>query len=91
MARSIKCLGPLLATGLGSLVMGPALAQDPYGLTNLKPYHGSVAPPANGLAAVIRSQKPETNGAAGKAKPYDQPLFTIHASGALMIDSVMRH
>jgi len=90
MARPTKVLMPLLIASLGGLAAGPALAQDAYGLTNLKPYGGAVAaPPANGLARVIRSQKPEANGAPHKAKPGSDPSFTIHASGAMMIDSTI--
>jgi hypothetical protein len=90
MTRPTKILMPLLFAGLGGVAACPAMAQDAYGLTNLKPYGGAVgAPPANGLARVIRSQKPETSGAPPKAKWGSEPWLTIHASGAVMIDSKM--
>ncbi|MEW6437003.1 MAG: hypothetical protein AB1508_07515 [Pseudomonadota bacterium] len=88
MTRPTKVLMPLLMASLGGLAAGPALAQDAYGLTHLKPYGGAVAAsPANGLARVIRSQKSEADGEPHKTKPATDPSFTIHASGAVMIDS----
>ncbi len=87
MMRAGKILFLLALGGLAS----PALAQDPYAVTAIKPYDGPVAaPPANGLAAVIRSEKPGTDNAAGKPKPAGEPLFTIHAFGGVEVGGSMR-
>ncbi len=96
MARPRKSVASFLALGLGGLscglAAGPSLAQDAYGLTKLKPYEAAVtAPPANGLARVIRSQKPQADGAPRPFKPNGGPAFSIHAAGAVMIDSTIRH
>jgi hypothetical protein len=80
----------LFLLALGGLTARPALAQDPYALTAIKPYDAPVAaPPANGLATVIRSEKPGTD-AAGKPKPAGEPLFTIHAFGGVEVGGAMR-
>lgn len=90
MALIPKILAPALAIGLSGMA-APALAQsaNSYGLRDMKPYDATLAPapPANGLAQVVRSEK----AANSKGKPIGQPSFTIHAFGEVMVDSTWRH
>jgi hypothetical protein len=70
----------------------PALAQsgNGYGLNGLKSYDASVATPANGLARVIRSENQHPTGARPKFQPDISPAVTIHAYGAVVVDSTIR-
>jgi hypothetical protein len=71
----------------------PALAQsdNSYGLSGVKSYDAPLAPPANGLARVIRSEKQPSTNTPSKFRP-DTPPFTIaiHGYGEVIVDGTTR-
>ncbi|MEJ0052258.1 MAG: hypothetical protein WDN02_13800 [Methylovirgula sp.] len=75
-----------------SAAAAPALAQsgNGYGLSGLKSYDASLAPPANGLARVIRSENQSPASTPRKFKPDIGPAVTVHAFGEVIVDSTMR-
>jgi hypothetical protein len=77
---------------LGGSVAVPAWAQsgNGYGLSSLKSYNTPLAPPANGLARVIRSENPNPTSLPRKFKPDSAPAVTVHAYGAVFVDSTIR-
>jgi hypothetical protein len=71
----------------------PALAQSSggYGLSGLKSYDAPIAPPANGLARVIRSENQTPTNTPSKFKPDMPPVtIAIHGYGEVIVDSTTR-
>ncbi|MGP8231110.1 MAG: hypothetical protein ACLQL2_00370 [Methylovirgula sp.] len=86
MARFERICAFVAAVGLGGLVCGPALAQSPngYGLTDLKPYGGTLDRPAQASKA---PDSAATNARSDKPQPGGASVISLHMFGGAMIDS----
>jgi len=78
---------PLLATAIGlcGLLCGPALAQNQnsYGLTDMKPYSGTLNSPQDSSMP----NSPATNARQPSPRPGGAPVISLHAFGGAFVDS----
>jgi hypothetical protein len=86
-----KILRLAFAALLGG-VAAPALAQSGsgYGLSDLKSYDAPLAPPANGLARVIRSENQSAAPTPRKFKLNNGLTVTIGGYGEAVVGSTTR-
>jgi hypothetical protein len=86
-----KILRIAFAVSLGGAA-APAFAQSGsgYGLSDLKSYEAPLAPPANGLAQVIRSENQTQASAPRKFKPNNGLTVTIGGYGEAVVGSTTR-
>lgn len=68
----------------------PVLAQSGNELSGLKPYDAPLAPPANGLARVIRSENQNQAGQQRKFKPAGGLTVTIGGFAEMGVGSTTR-
>jgi hypothetical protein len=83
----------ILRIAFAALVGGvavPALAQSGYGLSDLKSYDAPLAPPANGLARVIRSENQSAAATPRKFKLNNGLTVTIGGYGEAVVGSTTR-
>jgi hypothetical protein len=75
------------ATGLACLPTSPAPAQsrDTYGLSDLKPYAGTLKPPAQ------ISEAPNSAVSTHRNRPRTDPVVSLHAFGGAYVESRIGH
>lgn len=95
--RRMPCLTCKILRIAFAILLGapavPALAQSSggYGLSGLKSYDAPIAPSANGLAKVIRSENQTPTNTPSKFKPDTPPVtIAIHGYGEVIVDSSTR-
>jgi hypothetical protein len=86
-----KILRIVFAASLGGAAV-PALAQsgNGYGLSDLKSYDAPLAPPANGLARVIRSENQSSTPTPRKFKADNGLTVTLGGYGEAFVGSTTR-
>jgi hypothetical protein len=81
------------ATGLAGLLTSPAPAQsrNTYGLSDLKPYAGTLIPPAQVSAASHAAASHAAASSARRERPRSDPIVSLHAFGGAYVESKIGH